>query len=149
VVKILANEKEKIPDHIFKYVEKELYSYRLYQATVKELQRDLEELLERYPQFRTDKIVPRNEVGDPVGLAAIRALFVEEKIRWNMERIRKIETGLEVLKPEERELVEKKYFSEVSYTNEEIMLQLRLSHNSFYRKRNEIINKFAMVFNVI
>ena len=149
MVKILANEKEKIPDHIFKYVEKELYSYRLYQATVKELQRDLEELLERYPQFRTDKVVARNEVGDPVGLAAIRAIFIEEKIRWNMERIRKIEAGLKILRPEERELVEKKYFSEVSYTNEELMLQLRLSRNSFYRRRNEIINKFAMVFNVI
>lgn len=147
--KILENEKGKIPDHIFKYVEKELYSYHVYQTALKELKRDLEELMEQYPQFRTDQISVRNELGDPVGLAATRALLIEEKIRWNMERTRKIEAGLRILRPEEKQLVEKKYFSEVSYTNEEIMLQLRMSRNSFYRKRNGIINKFAMVFNVI
>lgn len=90
----------------------------------------------------------RNKPADPVSLAVTRALIIEEKIRWNLNRIRRIEAGLQVLRPEEKEIVEKKYFSDTYYTNEQIMLQLQLSRNSFYRIRNEIVNKFAMVFNV-
>lgn len=106
-------------------------------------------MVEHYPQFRTNLPSVRNEPGDPVSLAATRALIIEEKIRWNLNRIRKIEAGLRILRPEEKQLVEKKYFSDAYYTNEQIMLQLRMNRNSFYRMRNEIVNKFAIVFNVI
>lgn len=147
--KILTNEEEKIPEHIFKFIEKELYSYRIYQTALAELKRDLEELAECYPQLQADVISVRKEPGDPVGLAATRSVIIEEKIKRNLNRIRKIEAGLKVLRPEEKQLVEKKYFSDVYYTNEQIMVQLQMSRNLFYRIRNEIVYKFAMVFNVL
>lgn len=115
---------------------------------MEELKKDLEELAEMYPETRTDNVAVKKEPGDPVGLAAIRSMIIEGKIKRNLSRIRKIEAGLNLLRPEEKQLVEKKYFSEDYYTNDQIMLQLQMSRNSFYRIRNEIIYKFAMVFNV-
>ncbi len=114
-----------------------------------ELESDLEDLAEQYPQSRTDFFSTRKEPGDPVGLAATRSIIIEEKIKRNLNRIRKIEAGLKVLRPEEKQLVETKYFSDEYYTNDQIMIQLQMSRNSFYRIRNEIVYKFAMIFNVL
>ena len=146
--KILKIE-EKIPEHVFNYIEKELYAYRIYQTALGELESDLEDLAEQYPQSRTDFFSTRKEPGDPVGLAATRSIIIEEKIKRNLNRIRKIEAGLKVLRPEEKQLVETKYFSDEYYTNDQIMIQLQMSRNSFYRIRNEIVYKFAMIFNVL
>lgn len=114
-----------------------------------ELKKDLEELAERYPASRTDGVSVSKEPGDPVGLTAVRSIIIEDKIRHNLSRIRKIEAGIKLLRPEEKQLVEKKYFSDVYYTNEQIMVQLKMSRNLFYRTRNEVIYKFAMVFNLL
>ena len=134
---------------MFNYIEKELYAYRIYQTALEELRSDLEDLAEQYPQARTDFVSNRKEPGDPVGLAATRSIIIEEKLKRNLNRIRKIEAGLKVLRPEEKQLVEAKYFSDEYYTNDQIMIQLQMSRNSFYRIRNEIVYKFALVFNVL
>lgn len=148
-LKDILEENGQIPSHVFRYVEKELYSYRTYKTAVEELEKDLADILHRSKQFSLDPVPSNREVKDTVSLAALRAVVIENKLEEKLRRIRKIEAGLKLLSPEEREIVETKYFSNLELTNEEVIIQLRLNRNRFYKLRYEIVRKFAMVFGVL
>lgn len=144
-----SNEKVKISDHIFKYVEYELYSYRAYKAAISELEQDLKEVITYSSPSPSDFIPSRTGPGDPVSLTALRTMVIEEKIRDKAWRIRKIEAGLSLLNSDERDLLERKYLCGIEFTNEQIIVQMCYNRNYFYKLRNDIIYKFAIVFGVL
>lgn len=131
-----------------KYVENELYLYRMYKLSLEELKRDLEEISIELPQKPFEIVPIRNGPGDPVSLTAIRTVLIEEKIKQNSSRIRKIEMGYSLLNPEEKELVDKKYFSGIDYTNEQLIIQFKLRRNRFYQLRDGVIYKYALVLGI-
>lgn len=140
---------ERVPEHIFVYVEKELFSYKVYKLAVAELKLDLESVITQYGQMLTDRTPTHNGPGDPVNLSVLRSLIIEEKIGQYLNRIRKIEAGIELLSNDEKEIVEKKYFAEGRFSNEQIMMEMHLTRNSFYKIREDIIYKFSLIFGVL
>jgi hypothetical protein len=145
----VQEQENRVPEHIIRYIEDELRLYKTYKSTVSELELDLEDLLERSRQISFESVPNRNGPGDPVNLTALRSLMIEEKMKQALSRIRKIETGLTILNPEEKNIVESRYLSGVEYTHDQIIIQLRLNRNRYYKLREEIIQKFAMVFGLI
>lgn len=144
-----TEENGQIPNHVFRYVERELYLYRVYKASVEELKWDLEDIMNRSRQFSVDPIPSNRGQSDTVSLTIVQAAIIENKIQQKLTRIRKIEAGLQILTDEEREIVETKYFSNVDLTNEQIIAQLNINRNRFYKLRYGIVYKFAMVFGVL
>lgn len=76
-------------------------------------------------------------------------MVIENKIQQKLWRIRKIEAGLKILTDEEREIVEVKYFSNMDFTNEQIIDQLKMNRDRFYKLRYEIVYKFTIIFEVL
>jgi ArpU family phage transcriptional regulator len=144
-----AGEIIKIPEHIFVYVEKELYSYKIYKLAVTELGLDLQDVISQYGQMSTDRIPSHSGPGDPVNLSVLKSLIIEEKIKQYLSRIRKIEAGINLLSNNEKGIVEKKYFSEGRFSNDQIMMELHLNRNSFYKMRDDIVYKFSLIFGVL
>lgn len=131
-----------------RYVENELYLYRMYKLSLEELKRDLEEISIETGQKPFEVVPIKNGPGNPVSLMAIRAVVIEEKIKLKSSRIRKIEIGYSLLNPEEKELVDKKYFSGMDYTNEQLIIQFQLRRNRFYKLRDGVIYKYALIFGI-
>lgn len=142
---MLSNEIKKIPDHIFYFIENELQLYRAYKQAITELEADLEDLINRSALVPFDEIRARNGPTDIINLTIIRSLVIEEKIKEKLSHVRKIEAGLKVMSDEEILIIEKRYFSE-QYTNDQMMDVLHLARNKYYKIRDGIIHKYAIVF---
>ncbi len=144
-----STEMKKIPNHVFHYVENELQLYRTYKQAIAELETDLEDLINRSAQLPFDEIHVRNGPTDIINLTVVRSLVIEEKIKEKLSRVRKIETGLKLMSEEEKNILDLKYFSGTNYTNDQIIETLHLSRNRYYRQRDGIIYKFAIVFGLV
>lgn len=142
---LLSSEIKKIPDHVFYFVENELQLYRAYQQGIAELKADLDDLINRSAQLPFDEIRARNGPTDIINLTIIRSLVIEEKIKEKLSHIRKIESGLTVLNDEEKIIVENRYFSG-QYSNDQMMAKLHLARNKYYKIRDGIICKYAIIF---
>lgn len=139
----------KIPEHVCFYVEKELYSYRAHKLAVAQLELDLEDIINLYGQIPTDQLSSSTDPGDPVSLSALRAFMIEEKIKYYMSRIRRVESGISILTDIEKEILTRKYFSESRYSNEGIFRELHINRCLFYKVRQDIIHKFSLIFGLL
>jgi hypothetical protein len=147
--KEILEQNDKIPEHIFRYVENELQLYKTYKLTINELELDLEDLLERSRQISFDLAPNHNGPGDSVNLTVLRSLMLEERMKQLLSRIRKIETGFKLLNPEEKSIVESRYLSGMEFTHDQIINQLRLNRNRYFKLREGIIHKYAVVFGLL
>jgi hypothetical protein len=144
------NEKTvRVPEHVCFYVEQELSSYPIYKAAIAQLELDLEDVINQYGQVATDRLSSRSDPGDPVNLSALRSLMIEEKIKYYMSRIRRVESGICLLTDAEKEIATRKYFSEDRYSNDEIIEEFHLNRCTFYKIRQDIIFKFSMIFGLL
>jgi hypothetical protein len=139
----------RVPEHVCFYVEQELSSYPIYKVAIAQLEMDLEDLINQYGQVETDRLSSHNDPGDPVKLSALRSLMIEEKIRYYMSRIRRIESGICLLTDAEKKIASRKYFSEDRYSIDEIIEEFHLSRCNFYRIRQDIIFKFSTIFGLL
>lgn len=139
----------KIPDHVCFYIEQELSAYRVYKLALSQLELDLEDIINLYGQVLTDRLPSNLAPGDPVSLSALRALIIEEKIKYYTSRIRRIESGIDLLNRDEKEVLTRKYFSENRYSNEDIIGELHINRSYFYKVRQDIIYKFALIFGLL
>lgn len=145
---ILSNEHKKIPDHVFYFIENELQLYPAYKQALAELEADLEDLINRSAHIPFDEIHMRNGPTDIINLTVIRSLVIEEKIKAKLSHVRKIEAGLKIMNDEEKLILEKRYFLGL-YSNDQMMDVLHLARNKYYKIRDGIIYKYAVVFGLI
>ncbi len=141
----------RLPRHVLRYVEEELTNYPLYRVAARELRLDLEDLRQRIANGAPDEGGSRERRylhGDPVADRALRIVRLEEQLRGKEERVQRIEAGLELLRPEERELVETRYFSNAGRNHEQALIKLGLSRNRYYQLREAAAYKFAVVLGV-
>lgn len=139
----------RIPEHVCYYVEKELYSYKAHKLAVSQLELDLEDIINLYGQNPTDQLSLSTDPGDPVSLSALRAFMIEEKIKYYMSRIRRVESGISILTNTEKEILTRKYFSESRYSNEVIYRELHINRCLFYKVRQDMIYKFSLIFGLL
>ncbi len=139
----------RIPEHACFYVEQELSAYNAYKLALAQLEQDLEDVINQYGQVPTDALSSRNGPGDPVNLSALRAVMIEEKIKYYQTRIRRIESGISTLSEFEKEIATQKYFIQNCFSNEEIIEEFHLNRHYYYRIRQGIIFKFALIFGIL
>ena len=140
---------KKVPEHACFYVEQELSSYPIYKLALAQLELDLEDIINQYGQVPTDAVTSHTGPGDPVNMSALRALIIEEKIKYYLSRIRRIDSGLNLLTEKEKKIANRKYFTQEGNSIEEVIEEFELSRCYFYKIRQEIIYKFAMIFGIL
>ncbi len=139
----------KVPEHACFYVEQELSAYNAYKLALAHLEQDLEDVINQYGQVPTDALSSRNGPGDPVNLSALRALMIEEKIKYYQSRLRRIESGINLLTEVEKKIASRRYFSQECYSNDDIIEEFHINRHYYYDVRQDIIFKFALVFGIL
>ena len=140
---------DKLPSHVIRFVEGELESYGVLLATKAELMYDCQDLLNKSRQICESPGGGGGEQ-DKVSLQAIKLVSLEERIKDVSRRINRIENGIAVLLPNERELVELKYFSNRALSNDQVMEELHISgRGRYYAIKNQALRKFATIFQAV
>lgn len=123
----------KIEKANFRMIEAELYGYH---ESKKELELMEEEILESTPD---KEVAVQNGLGDSTAVKAIKLASSRDLLEVR-RRINAIEKTLFVLQQNETKLrlLQMKYF-ERRYTDQGIMAELHIGHNTFYRWRREIV----------
>lgn len=140
---------ERIPSHVFRYVERELYDYPINRAKVMDYLQRRQELMAQGRQWpendgRKEEGVP----SDPTQMAVIRLLALERSAERAQFYVNAIDSVMNVLNEEERRFVKRKYFDNDT-TNEALAAEMNMSKERYYRMREEVIRKFALRFGVI
>lgn len=139
----------KVPDHVFRFVERELYDYPVNREMVLDYLRRRSDVLGRGRQAAGG--VGRREGGlpsDPTHSATVRLMALEhgaERARFYVDAI---DSVLRVLNEEERKLVKRKYFDR-DMTNAGLARELNMSERRLYDVRHGVIRRFAMRFGLV
>ena len=136
---------EHIPPHVFRYVERELYDYPIHRATVDEYEKNRQDILQRYRQWEPGEGgrpegVPSDMTGDNV----LRLEALEMRTERARRNVTMVESVLQTLSSEQRELLQLKYFNPEPMTNEQIAATMSMGVTRFYELRREVVRKFAL-----
>lgn len=135
---------ERIPSHVFRYVERELYDYRINKELCLEYLRQRQDELERGRQWQEhEQIRAEGPASDQVAGKVVRLLALEHRAERALFYVRAIESVMGVLSDEERALVERKYF-DADVTNDALAAELNMGRSRFYELRTAVIRKFAL-----
>jgi len=145
---------DRIPTHVFRFVERELYDYPVNKELVMDyLQRRNDELTRgrQAPESLTihgkyqvaDTGTLSGEVSNPVQSKAIRLLALEHKAERALFYVQAIDSVLSTLTTVDKQLIKLKYF-EGKLTNAGVASELGIGERQFYEWRNTIIRKFAL-----
>lgn len=140
---------ERVEKHIYQYVEAELYKYPIHKKTIQEYDKELMYVgaksgMDKDPTGRFSI----NQTGDSTSSQTMRILAMEDKVDWARKRIVPIDDVLELLGQEERRLVELKYF-QGWLSDYGVCRELFLSRPTYYRKKAEVIKKFAVRYGIL
>ena len=143
---------------LFKKTEGELYNYKGLDIKIKSIEMDIE-MLQNDITLKAinynEKSGPTNAFNSSVENEVIRReehiqgkidlLIAEKKGRLSQKEL--VEKVLELLTPEEKRLIELRYFNKekISWTN--IAMKLNISVDSCIRLRRDIINRISVWFN--
>lgn len=140
---------EKIPSHVFRFVERELYDYPVNRDKV------VDYLQRRQAVLGASRQAPENDgrkeegnPSDPTHDASIRLLALERSAERAQFYVNAIDAVMNVLNEEQRRLVKRKYFDD-DVTNEALAAELNMGKERYYRMREEVVRKFALRFGVI
>lgn len=133
-------DETKLPDHIFRFVEAELYDYPVHKLTLNAAREDI---IEEMPAAVGDITGVRGStMSSPIERKVMR-LMTNRRIERLEFMIRVIEDVLSAIPEEERRLVNLKYFDQ-ELTNQGVARALGMSDSTFHRKRREVIRRFAI-----
>jgi RinA family phage transcriptional activator len=135
---------ERLPKHIYKFVEAELENYRTYQKLIQEYDRELlysgaKSGLSKDPSGRFSQ----GQTSDSTHNEASRVIANEARIVRMVDMVRCIEDVLINLPNQDQNLIELKYF-QGRLTDWGVSKALHISLRSYYRQKNKIIKSFAL-----
>ncbi len=136
---------ERIPSHVFRYVERELYDYPVHKAAVEDYERKRRDIIGRYRQWPPPE--GGRAEGIPEDVTAENVLRLEAlEVRTHRARrnVTMVESVLRTLDEEQRELVRLKYFNPETLTNEQVAATMSMGVTRFYELRKEVVRKFAL-----
>lgn len=140
---------ERVPQHVFRFVERELYDYPVNREKVLDYLRRRNDVLARGRQPHDGE--GRRETGlpsDPTHAAVLRLLALERSAERAQFYVNAIDSVLRTLNEEERRLVKRKYFDN-DITNDGLIREMAMGKDRFYRMRQEVIRKFAIRFGLL
>lgn len=130
----------------FKFVEHKLYTYPVNQQVVKELDFERESIIDSSPQL--SEVTSHNiSKSSQTERKALRRVLLEEKAQREIVWIRAIDDVMKVLSDDDKCLVERKYWKQM--TNSEVAASLCISESSFKRRRQRVIWMMANRFGLI
>lgn len=135
---------ENIPNHVFRYVERELYDYPVHKAAVLSYERERREIMQQSRQWPPPEGHAEGTVGDATFDAMVRLEALDVRTRRARRNVEIIESVMVTLDDEQRELVRLKYHVPRHMTNEQVALQMSMGRSRFYELRQEIVRKFAL-----
>lgn len=133
---------ERVPPHVYRYVERELYDYPANKVLIQEYDRNRADILEGKPEFDANIHIHSNVPGDSTYAKVARLLRLSRKVDRVRPNVEAITAMLEHLTYEQRRLVDLKYFQK-RLTNEGLAEELGWSLRSYYRRKDEVIRLFA------
>ncbi len=144
---LIAYEDNRVPSEVFHFVERKLSDYTSMKKLVETYEKEAEDVRTKSRQWSDD---PPPTLGQesPVERKAIRVLILEESAQKAYHWVKGIEDVMANLSEEERRLVKLRYYN-TSYTNNAVAWELNMSRATYYRKREEIIRKFAIRFGLL
>lgn len=145
---IPADEREeRLPPHVYRYVERELFDYKANVILVEQHDQERADIIQGTPSQDDEVHIHSSAPGDPTYAKVARLLRLTkraERVRPNVEVISAL---LAQLNDEQRKLIKAKYI-ERRYTNEGIAEQLGWSLRSYYRRKDEIVRLFARALGI-
>lgn len=129
---------EEVPKQKYvRVVERILYSYPSYVAG---LENELDEL---FPSATSsyEESIRGSDISKPTENYGIKR--AEKELR-----VRQMNRALDALNQDERELVERKYFSS-NPSDEQVMFDMQISNNRYYKLKDQALRKVATALNVI
>ena len=133
---------QKIPKHVYKFIEAELYDYKINKKTLEALKNDV-----YLATFSGDGTGRSSRRGSP-SEAKVMQLMTDRQIQRLEFTVKAIEDVLETLTEEEKKLVRMKYF-EKRYTNKGLALEMGMSQPTLKMFRSEVIRKFCIRFFIV
>ncbi len=129
-------DQQKIPRHVYKFIEAELYDYKINKKTLEALKNDV--YMSTPSGDRTGRSSGRGSTAE----AKVMQLMSDRQIQRLEFSVRAIDDVLETLTEEERKLVKMKYFDK-AYKNKGLAMVLRMSEPTIIDIKKEIIKRFA------
>lgn len=141
----------KIPEPIFRRVERALCYYRANKAAVKAFETEQEELRRsaggrQFSTLDADAIHPQGGRPDPTHRLTVHLLRREAQIAWPRYQVVVIEAAMGTLSELQRQIVERKYFDSDKPSDQVIAKDLGIDRATLYRHRDEIVRTFAIAF---
>jgi len=136
----------KIENHVFRYVEKELYNYPLNKALIESWEQERREIASELHSTLGEDSAGRhsiNRINNPTSAKALRLEAMAQKVDRARWYVKAIEDVLGAVDDIDKQLVEQKYFQGL-LTNVGVARELNISIRDFYRRRKELIEKFAL-----
>jgi RinA family phage transcriptional activator len=137
---------ERIEQHIFRFVERELYNYPINKKLVENWEKEKEELIGGARSTLSGDGSGRfaeNKITNPTSAEVLRLLALENKVNRARWYVQAIDDVLELLPEEDRRLVELKYFQGF-LTNVGVARELNIGQTVFYERRAKLVEKFAI-----
>lgn len=140
---------DRIPSHVFRFVEQELYDYPVNRELVLDYLRRRNEILHKGRQMPELDVVPDGgELEDPTFHAALRLLAIERSAQRAMEYVAAIDSVMRTLTDEQRKFVKRKYWDK-DCTDEALAMELGMSRATLYRMQKTVIRAFALRFGLL
>lgn len=141
----------KIPEHIFRRVERALYDYRANRAAVEAFKTEQDELRRsaggrQFSTIDADAIHPQGGHSDPTHRLTVHLLRREAQIARPRYQVAVIEAAMEALSELQRQIVERKYHDPDKPSDQAIAKDLGIDRATLYRHRDEIVRTFAIAF---
>ncbi|RNC62774.1 MAG: hypothetical protein AWM53_01993 [Candidatus Dichloromethanomonas elyunquensis] len=135
---------ERIERHIYQYVEAELRNYKTYKKLIEEYDKELlytgaKSGLSKDPSGRFSQ----GQTGDPTHSEAVRVITNNNRVKRYKDIIKCIEDTLEELSPEDRKLVELKYF-QGWLTDFGVIRELHIGRTKYFKDKRRIVCKIAL-----
>jgi RinA family phage transcriptional activator len=129
-------DQQKIPRHVYKFIEAELYDYKINKKTLEALKNDV-----YLATFSGDGAGRSSRRGSP-SEAKVMQLMTDRQIQRLEFSVKAIEDVLETLTDEERKLLKLRYF-EKRFTNKGLAMEMGMSEPTLITAKKNIITKFA------
>ncbi len=143
----MISGERKLKKEEYSFVERKLKDYRTSKQLIEEYERQREEIL--HSTHRKEAGIPEGEgIGMPTENKAIQMLQLEQKAAMERFWVRAIDDTMMILSPEDKRLVELRYFDGY-LTNAGVARELSISSREYYRRRRKIMYSFAKRFCII
>ncbi len=139
-------QEERMPIAVAKFVEYKLRCYPEHKMAIEAWEEARKDIPHQARQWNPGG--GGGGTGDPTSAKAVRMMLLGEKVERESFWVKGIDDVLETLPDEDKDLVRMRYF-EGYLTNAGVARALHVSERSFYRRRDEVLAKFARRFGLM